>query len=103
MLLQTLVQLNILLFVAPALAGWAGLPSCHPLFAPLVRVSALPSAESAAGRVEITVAVPPAVVAVPPAIALTQVPAISPMGLWSDFGSSFRASSSSCSQAARAP
>ncbi len=47
MLLQTFVQLNILLLAAPALAGWVGLPLTHPsltqaalvAFQPLARQS----------------------------------------------------------------
>jgi hypothetical protein len=39
MLLQTLVQLNILLLAAPALVGWAIPPAGHPLLMQAARVA----------------------------------------------------------------
>jgi hypothetical protein len=45
MLLQTFVQLNILLLTAPALAGWVTVPAGHPLLTQAVCASFLPSAQ----------------------------------------------------------
>ncbi len=45
MLLQTFVQLNILLLAAPAFAGWTAMPLGQPLLAQAARVALMPRAE----------------------------------------------------------
>ena len=47
MLLQTFVQLNILLMAAPALAGWAMSPVAHPILAQAAQVAFQPAARQA--------------------------------------------------------
>ena len=47
MLLQTFVQLNILLLAAPALAGWAMSPVAHPMLAQAAQVAFQPAARQA--------------------------------------------------------
>ena len=42
MLLQTFVQLNILLLAAPALAGWAALPVTNPMLTQAAQIVLLP-------------------------------------------------------------
>ncbi len=63
MLLQTLVQLNILLLAAPALAGWVMSPVAHPMFAQAAQVVFLPAvrqAETTAQTTEERLAAPQA-------------------------------------------
>lgn len=49
MLLQTFVQLNILLLTAPALAGWTLLPAAHPILAQAAQVVFQPAVRQAEG------------------------------------------------------